>query len=377
MPTPTIPNSITDLDPIAANNSPKGSDDTGGAIDDLFRAHAAIIRKQFSVAESVPSAENLPVPAEGSFLKVTKSATEILTFSDAFPGRAVYLCFEDGITLRHSAALILPAAADIVTQADDTLMFVNEEAGVWRCLAGWKIDAGKMLAKVSNLDDLEDKEVARANLGLGSAALATIQTGYADTNLGRAMIVGGFGLGAGMVSQSTNISAGSLQTGFYYISADAPYIYGGGRFTLNMNYGGDKAGWRLSNEPYTNRLFISGSNSSGSVALKKAAEVYTTDNKPAWGDVQDKPSTFAPTVSGTGTAISQLAVGAVGTYALLTDLSTTSGRSPGATVAGSNLRYSNTYSDTGTAPPGSWRLMGMTTSADNNNRHTSLWLRYA
>ena len=133
MPTPTIPNSITDLDPIAANNSPKGSDDTGGAIDDLFRAHAAIIRKQFSVAADIVAASALPVPDEGSYVNVTGTAT-ILTFDDSFPGRVVWLRFEAGAVLTHSSSLILPGGANIKTKAGDLAQFVNESAGVWRCL---------------------------------------------------------------------------------------------------------------------------------------------------------------------------------------------------------------------------------------------------
>lgn len=85
------------------------------------------------------------------------------------------------------------------------------------------------------------------------------------------------------------------------------------------------------------------------------------------------------------------AVGAIGTYAILYK-TTTGVVSPGTLVAGSSLRYSNTFTDTyyvpgegmgsytsvyagGTvAPPGTWRLMGHILS-DTPLHRASLWLR--
>ena len=69
------------------------------------------------------------------------------------------------------------------------------------------------------------------------------------------------------------------------------------------------------------------------------------------------------TISAAATAASVLtanagaAVGAVGSYALLTDKSSTA-RYPGNTVAGSNMRYSSTNGTEDVAPPGTWRCMG-------------------
>jgi hypothetical protein len=87
---------------------------------------------------------------------------------------------------------------------------------------------------------------------------------------------------------------------------------------------------------------------------------------------------------GAGTA--GLAAGSVGSYALLNSLSVAT-RSSGATVAGSNLRYANTYTDGSSnvgysteTPSGTWRLMGNTgnfngTATSTNNVQASLWLR--
>jgi hypothetical protein len=88
------------------------------------------------------------------------------------------------------------------------------------------------------------------------------------------------------------------------------------------------------------------------------------------------------------------AVGGVGTYALLCTLDATT-YGPGTQIAGSSLRYANTftYLDTGwvgaqnNAPGGSWRLMGGIqgyktntngfSSSGNHAFSTSLWFRYA
>ena len=68
------------------------------------------------------------------------------------------------------------------------------------------------------------------------------------------------------------------------------------------------------------------------------------------------------------------AVGDVGSYALLFD-SATLARSPGATLAGSTLRYTSCDgAPTTTAPSGTWRIMGATTVV-NNRSSTSVWLR--
>ena len=65
----------------------------------------------------------------------------------------------------------------------------------------------------------------------------------------------------------------------------------------------------------------------------------------------------------TGVAVSTTA-GAVGTYALLRNVSSTSNFTIGSTKAGSSLVYANTYQNGGnygsgnTSPSGTWQIMG-------------------
>lgn len=129
-----IPTSITDLNTSEAMNSPAGSDNVGGTLDNFLRIHAAIIKRQFSKGADINSASTTVIPPDCSFANVVKVASTINGFSDNFNGRIVYLKFEAGITLAHSSALVMPYAQNVVTEADDVACFVNESAGVWRCV---------------------------------------------------------------------------------------------------------------------------------------------------------------------------------------------------------------------------------------------------
>ena len=70
------------------------------------------------------------------------------------------------------------------------------------------------------------------------------------------------------------------------------------------------------------------------------------------------------------------AVGAVGTYAFLTPVSTSTSYDPGDTLAGSSLKYASAesggVSTSATSPSGTWRLMGY---KDVTTAVASLWLR--
>lgn len=83
--------------------------------------------------------------------------------------------------------------------------------------------------------------------------------------------------------------------------------------------------------------------------------------------------------------------GQLGSYAFLSYTGNTTARSPGFTIAGTSLRYSGVGTLDGggtestTAPPGSWRLMGALANdsyavgkgAVTVNGRMSVWLRYA
>lgn len=109
------------------------------------------------------------------------------------------------------------------------------------------------MQKDQNFNDLNNKEKARTNLGLGTAAELTATTGTTDSTPGRALRVGDFGFGGTMVASRGTTSPLS-GFGAYY---DGDTQEGGGTFFLNIPYTSTIAGFRISNLPYQNRFFSS------------------------------------------------------------------------------------------------------------------------
>jgi hypothetical protein len=101
------------------------------------------------------------------------------------------------------------------------------------------------------------------------------------------------------------------------------------------------------------------------------AEAGTATDRRAWTAERVKQAIAAngspPPDYGAGNAA--LAVGAVGTYALMA-CSGTSAVSTGGTVAGSQLTYANVNSGTGGSPSGTWRCMGNITTISGGTRIT-------
>jgi hypothetical protein len=83
----------------------------------------------------------------------------------------------------------------------------------------------------------------------------------------------------------------------------------------------------------------------------------------------------APTSAQVGTATAGLAVGAVGSYALLQQLTPNTSRSPGGTLAGSSLSYAHCGGGGATSPSGTWMLAGQIPSTTVFANQTSVWLR--
>jgi len=75
------------------------------------------------------------------------------------------------------------------------------------------------------------------------------------------------------------------------------------------------------------------------------------------------------------TAVAGLALGAIGTYAMLFYNTASETLAPGTTKAGSELIYANANGSTsGTSPSGTWRLMGWVTTGTTSPR-VAIWLR--
>lgn len=102
-----------------------------------------------------------------------------------------------------------------------------------------------------------------------------------------------------------------------------------------------------------------------------------------WANVQGKPTT----VGGLGlsdfnasaiAAQANASTGAVGTYALMMEsLNGGVNRTPGSTIAGSSLTYSNATGASTTAPAGTWRCMGYYPRNATNTQRITVWARIA
>jgi len=114
--------------------------------------------------------------------------------------------------------------------------------------------------------------------------------------------------------------------------------------------------------------------SSGTVPTARLATGTANSTTYLRGDSTWQTISTTPTTAQVLSATAGAAVGETGSYALLYD-SATVARSPGATLAGSTLRYTSADgAPTTTAPSGTWRIMGATTVV-NNRSSTSVWLR--
>ncbi|WP_449043715.1 hypothetical protein [Paracoccus versutus] len=87
--------------------------------------------------------------------------------------------------------------------------------------------------------------------------------------------------------------------------------------------------------------------------------------------------THAISAATIGELVSRLSVGAVGTYAMLADINTSADLNPGATRAGSNLRYASAGGQTfGSAPAGTWQLCGFTPGGGSSHeQRATVWMR--
>lgn len=90
--------------------------------------------EQLTRGADIPSAPTIAIPLEGQLFAVTGS-TAITAINATIAGRLVYLKFDAGIVLTHSASLLMPSGVSVTTGADDIAVFVSVSAGVWRCIS--------------------------------------------------------------------------------------------------------------------------------------------------------------------------------------------------------------------------------------------------
>lgn len=128
-----VPGSMQDLAQQANANFPTGSELIGTNLDDYLRAHAAILRRTYSLA-SVPVAAGSTTDvtnADGESVEITGTAT-INSLGTGFVGCYRELRFAAACTLVHSNNLVLPFANSVSVKAGDVLTFRCTAAGQWK-----------------------------------------------------------------------------------------------------------------------------------------------------------------------------------------------------------------------------------------------------
>lgn len=109
--------------------------------------------------------------ATGQFVHITGTTT-ITAFGTAAAGVERILRFAGSLTLTHNAtSLILPGAANIVTQANDVARMVSEGSGNWRCTGYSRASSVPFVASSwhpysSRLDDLDANVIQAGNPGI-------------------------------------------------------------------------------------------------------------------------------------------------------------------------------------------------------------------
>lgn len=161
----------------------------------------------------------------------------------------------EGSTAKNLDYWIVPIPGFSKTQADRLALIINRLDG----------DIAKafeeFLRKDSNLADVEDKKVARDNLGLGTAA--TRNVGEASGNL---MEVGSFGLGGSVVDLGDVDGSANTPSGFYRAGKFIrPNGSSASTYFMKLNYS-NRYGLDLAVFPDGRNFVIRGYNIDGEVA---------------------------------------------------------------------------------------------------------------
>jgi hypothetical protein len=80
---------------------------------------------------AVVASGSVTLPAIGSYFVVTGTGFNVTGFANSYNGRTVTLKLPAGLTLVHSASLVLSGAYNRVTHVGDTITLVNTTTGVW------------------------------------------------------------------------------------------------------------------------------------------------------------------------------------------------------------------------------------------------------
>lgn len=131
-----VPNSMADLATLASSNFPTGTEAIGNSLDNYIRAGFAITRSTNAIASAtIASASTTDIAsADGEHVQVTGTAT-INSLGSGFAGCRREVLYLGAATIVNSASIVLPGAANIVTQSGEIHLYRCLSPGVWRLVA--------------------------------------------------------------------------------------------------------------------------------------------------------------------------------------------------------------------------------------------------
>lgn len=144
-----VPSSMRDLSTVVGSNSPPGSESVGTSLDEYLRTIQSILRNTYAIGADVAAAATLDLNAfDTEAVRVTGTAT-ITSLGTCPAGFVREVRFAAACTLTHSASLLLPGGANIVTAANDVCTFRSLGAGNWILVSRTTIGAS-ILAGANN-----------------------------------------------------------------------------------------------------------------------------------------------------------------------------------------------------------------------------------
>ena len=172
--------------------------------------------------------------ADGDFVDVTGTTT-ITALGTAAAGRMVTVRFTGILTLTHNAtSLILPAAANITTAANDCAIFRSLGSGNWICVS-YSPGAGGSGATLSGAETLTNKTISLGSNTV-SATSAQMRTAISDeTGTGVAVFGTSPTLTTPVIGAATGTSlalTGGVTQGVTTISGDGAVTIASGHVIL-------------------------------------------------------------------------------------------------------------------------------------------------
>lgn len=129
-----IPASLKDWSVTEASNEPAGTRAIGNLDNNLRRIQVVV--RELASSTTLASAATTDLGSVDESYVTVSGTTTITSLGSVSAGINRWVVFSGALTLTHNGtSLILPAGANISTQAGDCAHFVSLGSGNWRCLA--------------------------------------------------------------------------------------------------------------------------------------------------------------------------------------------------------------------------------------------------